>query len=200
MFLGDQPFLCCPVPNSVTADGARLVFSEPDAEPHDLYMLQLDSEGKVLPLLNAPYDEHNGEVSPNGRWLAYQSNEDGSDEIYVRTFPNVRDRRTKISTGGGTRPAWARNGRGLFYLMVDRTMVTMPIRPDASGRLSAGTPTSLFQGAYFVTQAARTYDVSPDGSRFLMIKSAAPSINSPAVQLVVVQHWFEELKRLVPTK
>ena len=188
------------VPNSVAADGARLVFSEPDSQPHDLYTLQLDSERKVLPLLNGSYDEHNGEVSPNGRWLAYQSDESGSTEIYVRPFPNVGDSRTKISTGGGTRPVWARNGRELFYLKVDGTMVAVPIHPDSGGRFSAGTPTSLFQGVYFATQSARTYDVAPDGSRFLMIKSAAPSSNSATVQLVVVQHWFEELKRLVPTK
>ena len=80
-------------PNSVAADGARMVFSEPDATPHDLYMLQLDSELKVSPLLNAPHDEHNGEVSPNGRWLAYQSDETGSAEVYVRPFPNVGDSR-----------------------------------------------------------------------------------------------------------
>ena len=188
------------IPNSIAADGARLVFSEPDSQPHDLYMLQLDSERKVLPLLNASYDEHNGEVSPNGRWLAYQSDESGSAEIYVRPFPNVGDSRTNISTGGGTRPAWARNGRELFYLKVDGTMVAVPIHPDAGGRFSAGTPISLFQGAYFAFQSGRTYDVAPDGSRFLMIKSAAPSTNSPTVQLVVVLNWFEELKRLVPAK
>ncbi len=187
-------------PNSVAADGARMVFSEPDATPHDLYMLQLDSELKVSPLLNAPHDEHNGEVSPNGRWLAYQSDETGSAEVYVRPFPNVGDSRDKISTGGGTRPAWARSGRELFYLKGDGTMVAVPIHPDAGGRFNPGIPTSLFQGAYFMGQSARTYDVSPDGSRFLMIKGAAPSTNSSAVQLVVVQHWFEELKRLVPTK
>ena len=140
------------IPNSVAADGTRLVFSEPDAQPHDLYTLQLDSERKVSPLLNASYDEHNGEVSPNGRWLAYQSDESGSAEIYVRPFPNVGDCRAQISTGGGTRPAWARNGRELFYLKVDGTMVAVPIDRDASGRFSAGTPTSLFQGAYFATQ------------------------------------------------
>jgi serine/threonine-protein kinase len=188
------------IPNSVAANGARLVFSEPDAQPHDLYTLQLDSARKVSPLLNGSYDEHNGEVSPDGQWLAYTSDESGSAEIYVRPFPNVGDRRMKISTGGGTRPAWARNGRELFYLKVDGTMVAVPIDRDTGGRFSPGTPASLFQGAYFAAQSGRTYDVSPDGSRFLMIKSAASSTNSPTVQLVVVLNWFEELKRLVPTK
>jgi serine/threonine-protein kinase len=163
-------------------------------------MLQLDSERKVSPLLHESYDEHNGEVSPNGRWLAYQSDESGATEIYVRPFPNVGDSRDKISTGGGTRPAWARDSRELFYLKVDGTMVAVPIRHDAGGRISFGAPAPLFRSAYFVTQMARTYDVSPDGSRFLMIKSATPSTNSPTIQLVVVQHWFEELKRLVPNK
>ena len=159
------------VPYSISADGTRLVFGEPGSQPFDLYTLQLGAERKVTPLLNvSAYNEHNGEVSPDGRWLAYQSDESRSNEIYVRPFPNVTDSRVQISTGGGTRPAWARNGREIFYLKPDGTMVAVPVHRDAAGSFSAGAPASLFQGAYLLTQAGRTYDVSPDGSRFLMMK------------------------------
>jgi eukaryotic-like serine/threonine-protein kinase len=188
------------VPQSVVADGTRLVFSEPGAPPSDLYMLELGEERKVAPLLNASYSENNAEVSPNGRWLAYQSDESGSNEIYVRPFPNVAARRVQISTAGGTRPAWARNGREIFYIKQDGTMVAVPIQANAGNSFSARAPASLFQGPYFAVQAGRTYDVSPDGSRFLMIKNAASTTDAPLPQLWVVLNWQEELKRLVPVK
>jgi serine/threonine-protein kinase len=118
----------------------------------------------------------------------------------VRPFPNVGDSRSKVSTSGGTRPVWARNGRELFYLKEDGTLVAVAIDRDARGRFSASTPTPLFQGQYFMAQNGRTYDVSPDGSRFLMIKNAASTTDAPPPQLWVVLNWFEELKRLVPIK
>ena len=94
---------------------------------------------------------------------------------------------------------WARSGRELFYLKLDGTMVTVPIEPGGRGGFSAGVATSLFQGRYFATLSSRTYDVSPDGRRFLMIKNADSTDSQPS-HLVVVLNFFEELKRLVPAR
>jgi serine/threonine-protein kinase len=185
------------VPYSATPDGSRILFGEPGQPPFDLYMLELGAERNVAPLLNAAYSETNAEVSPDGRWMAYQSDESGANEIYVRPFPNVGNGRWQISTDGGTRPVWARNGREMFYLKLDGTMVAVPINSGHSG-FSAGVATSLFQGSYFATLSSRTYDVSRDGRRFLMIKNA-DSADSQRSQLIVVLNFFEELKRLVPT-
>ena len=185
------------VPYTVTPDGARLIFAEPGQPPYDLYQLELGTGGKVTPLLNASYNEQNAEVSPDGRWMAFQSNESGPDEIYVRPYPNVGDGRWQISNGGGTRPAWARSGREIFYLKSDGTLVAVPIE-RGGGRLAVGVGKTLFQGPYFRGQTGRTYDVSPDGQRFLMIRNAESTAEQRPTQIVVVMNFFEELKRLAP--
>lgn len=79
-----------------------------------ILMVSLDGERRVVPLVRTPFSEMSAEVSPDGRWLAYQWNESGQDEVYVRPFPNVDAGRWQVSTGGGTRPVWSRNGRELF--------------------------------------------------------------------------------------
>ena len=184
------------IPYSISRDGRQLIFGEPGQPPFDLFALQLDGERKVTPVLNAASSEHNGELSPNGQWLAYQSDESGSPEIYVRRYPGL-DSRAQISTSGGTRPLWSRDGRELFYIKADGTLVAVPVeRSDASG-LVVGVGKTLFKGQYFILQAGRSYDVSRDGQRFLMIKEVR--LGQPSTtQLLVVLNWFDELKRLVP--
>ena len=79
-------------------------------------MLTLGKDRQIEPLVQTPFFERNGEVSPDGRWLAYESNESGQFEVFVRPFPDVNKGRWQVSTGGGTQPLWARNGQELFYL------------------------------------------------------------------------------------
>ena len=155
------------------------------------------STSDVRPLIQTPYAEQNAEISPDGRWLAYESNNSGQHEIYVRPFPNVNSGLWQVSTGGGTKPLWARNGQELFYRAP--TGAVMSVRIERGATWAASTNTKLFEGRDFIGEgwSERTYDVAPDGQRFLMIKQD-PQEN--ALQLVVVQHWFEELKRLVPTR
>jgi serine/threonine-protein kinase len=187
------------VPYAVTPDGKQVMYGSPGQPPFDLFTVRLDSERKQTPLLAAPqYSEHNAEVSPDGRWLVYQSDESGSNEIYVRRFPTL-DSRSQVSNGGGTRPVWSRDGRELFYLKADGAMVAVPVERSDGTAFVMGAAKALFEGQYFNTLAGRTYDVSPDGKRFLMIKNAAPSSVQAAPQLTVVLSWFEELKRLVPS-
>jgi serine/threonine-protein kinase len=142
------------------------------------------------------FDETNPEISPDGHWLAYQSDESGQGEVYVRPYPDVNTGRWQISTGGGTRPAWNPNGRELFYFVAPGTLMSVPIEPGAA--FKAGTPQVLFKGQYATPQFARQYSVSPDGRRFLLIKDATASGDVPPPQVIVVQNWFEELKRRVP--
>jgi eukaryotic-like serine/threonine-protein kinase len=145
------------------------------------------------------FNELNGEISPDGRWLAYQSNESGQNEIYVRPFPDADRGRWQVSVGGGTRPLWAHSGRELFYTVEPGRMMAVSIQ--AGPTFAAGNPQVVFEGAYLAPQAGRTYDVSPDGQRFLMIKEAASTdATSVPHEIVVVLNWTEELKRLVPTR
>ena len=140
------------------------------------------------------------EFSPNGRYVAYQSDESGRDEVYVRPFPQVDRGRWQISTAGGTRPAWARSGRELFYLDASNTLTTVPVQTSGS-TFSAGKPAKVFDTKYAEPNPARHYDVSPDGQRFLMLKAArAGDPNATPASMVVVLNWFEELKQRVPAK
>jgi serine/threonine-protein kinase len=189
------------VPYSFGPDG-HLLFGEPGAPPFDLYAVDTSGAGKVVPLLTASgYSEHNGEVSPNGRWLAYQSNESGRDEIYVRPYPDLHASRRQVSIDGGTRPVWSRDGRELFYLSPgpagQMSIVSVPVQAD--GPFVAGQAQPLFQGSYFRGPSGRTYDVSPDGKRFLLIRDAPGSTALP-VHIVFGLNWTEELKRLVPAR
>jgi eukaryotic-like serine/threonine-protein kinase len=155
----------------------------------------------VTPLVQTPFSERNGEVSPDGRWLAYDANDSGGFEIYVRPFPDVTKGVSQVSTDGGTRPLWARNGRELFYLSA--TGAVMRVGLAGGPTWSATAPTKLFEGRYGppAYHSGRTYDVSPDGRRFLMIKNSAVSDpNATPASMVVVLNWSEELKQRVPTR
>jgi serine/threonine-protein kinase len=169
--------------------------------PQQAQHLAAASAHEITPLVQTPAAERNGEVSPDGRWLAYESDESGRFEIYVRSFPEGGSR-IAVSSNGGTRPPWARSGRELFYLAPTGALMRVGI--DAGSTWAATAPVQLFEGRYFAEgrrggNVGRTYDVSRDGSRFLMIKDEdRPANQVPDVHLVVVQNWQEELKQRVP--
>ena len=130
--------------------------------------------------------------------MAYQSDESGGRaEVYVRPYPNVNAGRRQVSTSGGTRPLWSRNGRELFYLDVERRMTVVPVQTKSS--FGVGSARMLFDTRSFsLVGIGRNFDVSPDGTRFLMVKDLP--VPTEAKRLIVVQNWFEDLKRLVPVK
>ena len=118
-------------------------------------------------------------------------------EVYVRPFPEVNSARWPISTTGGTRPAWARNGRELFYLDASNTLTAVPVLISGS-TFSAGKPAKVFDAKYSTPFPPRSYDVSLDGQRFLMLKDMiAGDANATRASMVVVEHWLEELKQRV---
>ena len=185
----------------ITPDGTAVLFFEvTPTMGRDLLQVALDGTRRVTPLLQTKFDERNGIVSPDGRWLAYESNSSGSSEIYVRPFPNVGGGQRQVSTAGGRQPLWSRSGKELFYVGPDRALLRVPV--EASGATwNAGTPMKLLEGRYVTgSTIGRTYDVSPDGQRFLVIKAPETEPGAALPALIVVQHWDEELKRLVPTK
>jgi Tol biopolymer transport system component len=138
------------------------------------------------------------EISPDGRYLAYQSDEAGGYEVYVRPFPQVDRGRWQISTGGATRPVWARSGRELFYLDASSALIGVPVRTSGP-TFSTGIPAKIFDTKYVEPNPARHYDVSPDGQRFLMIKdSLVRDQHATPASMIIVLNWFEELKAKVP--
>ena len=181
---------------SFSPDGESLVFRE--GQPNtgtDLRLLSLTGDRGAETLVATAFSELNWELSPDGGWMAYQSNQSGQMEVYVRPFPNVDDGQWQISTSGGTHPLWASNGRELVYRR-GAAMVAVPVQMEPS--FTPATPEVLFEGTYY-TGPGRSYDVSPDGQRFLMIKEGGEAEDTSAPpSLILVQNWHEELKRLVP--
>jgi serine/threonine-protein kinase len=188
------------MPTAVTPDGRSLIFTEAAAfVGGDVMQLTLDAPRNVTPLVKTAFHERNGIVSPDGRWLAYEANDSGRFEIFVVPFPEVSGRRETVSTAGGTRPLWARDGQELFY--VSPTGAVMGVRVGRSPSWVATNPTAVVKEGYLTMppNPGRTYDIAADG-RFLMIKYADASGTAAPASIIIVQHWVEELKRLVPTK
>ena len=145
-------------PTSVSPDGTRLVFTD-FAVPAgaDVMQLRLDGTHAVTPLVQTPFTERNGEVSPDGRWLAYEANDSGRVEIYVRPFPDVTSGHWQVSTDGGTRPLWARNGQELFYLTPTGALMRVDVAGGPTWMATA--PTKLFEGRYGAAACLRRPDV-----------------------------------------
>jgi eukaryotic-like serine/threonine-protein kinase len=138
-------------------------------------------------LVATPAIEMNPDVSPDGHYIVYQSNESGREEIYVKPFPRVDEGRWQVSTDGGTKPVWARNGRELFYVDLANTMMVVPVQTNQR-TFSAGNPIKLFTVQYATAlTASRDYDVAADGHRFLMLKEDAERDRNqtPASMIVV---------------
>ncbi len=172
---------------SWSPDGQLLAFVEVNPTTgRDIWVLRM-GDRKAQPFLRTPFDESVPRFSPDGRWLAYISNESGRYEIYVQPYPGPGGK-WPISTEGGTEPAWNPNGRELFYRSGYKMMaVDVSTRPG----FAAGKPRMLFEGRYEPTPATfPNYDVSPDGQRFLMIKPAEASESAPT-QINVVLNWLK---------
>ena len=186
------------IPMAFSPDGLRLVFQE--AVPKtgmDLFVMPGDGHGTAQPLAQTPFGETNADLSPDGRWLVYQSNESGRNEVYVRPFPNTGSGRWLISANGGTVPAWARTGSEIFYVEPGGAMMVVSVRTTPT--FSSGAPTKGVDAGFFVTSSNRTYDVSRDGRRVLVIKNPQADLSkvTPA-SMIVVLNWLEELKARLP--
>jgi len=187
------------LPTAFSPDGTRLIFW--DSNRGGLMALALP-ERRVMPLVPGSNTlSQNGAVSPDGRWLAYETTEAGPLQVFVRPFPNVEAGRWQVSTDGGTAPVWSRDGRELFYVGQAGGLMRVAVQPASSW--ASGAPTKLVNGPYSWTLPdvrGRLYDVSSDGNRFLVLKRAAqPQAQIPDT-IVWVQNWFEELKQRVPVK
>jgi serine/threonine-protein kinase len=160
----------------------------------DILGFRPGTDSGPAPLIASPrFEERAATLSPDGRFIAYQSDESGRDEIYVRPFPRTEDGRWQVSTAGGEEPLWSHGGREIFYRSPAGQMMAVPVAIAPS--FSTGAPRVLFATKdYAKTPGNRAYDVTPDDQRFVMLRLVADSITRPPAQLVFVDNWFEELK------
>jgi len=180
-------------PGSWSPDGATLAFVD---DLRDIFLLDLRSR-RITPFLNSRASEDYPEFSPDGRWMAYVSDESGREEVYVRPFPGSGGK-WLISREGGREPLWARNEKQLLYRSTDGEQIwAVDVRAD--GGFSASKPRLLFKAPGLETTGPiRTWDLSLDSQRFLMVKSdeAKPT---PVTEMVLVMNWFQDLQRLAST-
>jgi serine/threonine-protein kinase len=174
-----------------TPDGQALVFREDHPErQRDIYLLPLTGRRSPVPILTTEADELMPRLSPDGRWLAYQSDESGRPEIYLRSFPGP-GARVQVSANGGTEPMWARDGRRLFYRS-NRSVIAASLQmlrqaaPDVTAR------DVVADGDYLQSPYDQQYDVTPDGRTLLMLTSSANG-----ARFVVVLNWLRELRAKV---
>jgi eukaryotic-like serine/threonine-protein kinase len=187
---------------SAIAPDNQVIFREEIGVNRDLMIVRLGPPPQPRSLLKTSFSELNGEVSPDGKWLAYESNDSGQFEIYVRPFPNVDAARSLVSTIGGSKPVWARSGKELFYVASDGALMSVAVVPGNSW--NARKPTKVLETPYYYLSAGggnRPFDIFADGQRFLMIKEgAAADPRNRTAGMVLVFNWLEELKQRVPTK
>jgi len=182
-------------PNAWVGDGHAIIISQGG----DLKLLDVASR-TITPLQETRFNERMPVLSPDGRWLAYVSDETGRNEIYVQAFPEM-GRKQLVSVEGGTNPAWSRDGRTLSFLAATTTatgrhLAVMQVQVSPGTSLTAGPARKLFDldaSHYSEAAASANYDVSADGARFVFVHETY-SPPAPATQLQIVQNWFAELR------
>ncbi len=155
----------------------------------ELFVLPLLGDRKPVPFPNAKFEYGFGQFSPDGRWVAYRSNESGRNEIYVAPFPGPGGK-WQISTAGGDRPRWRRDGSEVFYLSPDNKMMSATVGGKGAS-FEVGAVKPLFE-TRVVTGGRNQYTVSADGQRFLIDTSPEQAASAP---ITVVLNWTAGLKK-----
>ena len=191
-------------PSSWSSEGvlAFVQFKRPSDPDADIMTLSMDGESEPEPFLVSSFVEWWPTFSPDGRWLAYASNDTGRFEVYVRPFPQGEPA-YRVSINGGSAPLWSPDGKQLFYLspLGDGTWGVMVADVQTDPTFIQSRPTTLFAGPFVNsgTDPVTSYDVAPDGQRFVMVGNGPEVVAQPVTRINIVLNWVEELERLVPT-
>jgi serine/threonine protein kinase len=182
------------VPADWSSDGRFLLYATQDPTTNlDLWAMPLEGDRKPFPVVKTIFEEREGQFSPDARWVAYASNESGQFQIYAQSFPDAAGGKWQVSTTGGVQPRWRRDGKELFYLAPDGTLMAVPMVPPAAGRsVEAGSPVKLFSTSINAGQGGmlrQQYAVSSDGQRFLI--NAVPEAAAVA-PITIVLNWKAE--------
>ena len=179
-------------PSDWSSDRKYLMYYRTDPRTQlDLWVLPFGGDRTPLPLLHGDFNESQGQFSPDGRWIAYVSDESGAPQVYVQSFPALAEKR-QVSISGGTQPRWRRDGRELFYLAPDRKLMAVTVKAGAKGTgMYAEVPRTLFETALDSAALRQTYSVAADGQRFLLNSP----VDTAAPPMTIVLNWPLLLKR-----
>lgn len=176
------------IPASWSPDGRLILYVVTSAGPNALFVLPLSGDRKPVPFLKPQSNATFSQFSPDGRWVAYVSNESGRNEVYVAPFPGA-DGKWQISTAGGIRPRWRRDGSEIFYLAPDDKLMAALVNAKGSS-FEVGAVKPLFQTR--ATATRYSYDVSADGQRFLINTTPEQAASAP---ITIVVNWTVGLKK-----
>jgi len=182
-------------PADWSSDGRFLVFEVVDVKTrNDLWILPMTGDRKPAPLLATEADEQQAQFSPDGRWVAYVSDESGRNQVYVQPFREQAGTAGKwqVSTGGGSQPRWRRDGKELFFVSENRMLTSVPVTGAATFQTGAPKPLFDFCATVQMVREAHQYDITGDGQRFLLICSVE-AVQSEPINLVL--NWRPEQKR-----
>jgi serine/threonine protein kinase/Tol biopolymer transport system component len=171
-------------PTDVSPDGTVLLYTRASGPSTDLWYVSLGSDRTPHPFTQTVASERDGQFAPDGKWVAYQANDAGHNEVYLQPFPGPGDR-IQVSSGGGQQVRWARNGSELFYIAADQRLTSVRVTIGAGGKIGFGPPLPLFRTEFDTSFLSRQqYVVSPDGQRFL-INAATDAIDPPSITFIL---------------
>jgi Tol biopolymer transport system component len=165
----------------------------------DIYAFRAGLDSIPLPLVVTPeFDEAAIALSPDGRWLAYESNETGRTEVFLRPFPDVDAGKAQVSINGGVAPLWSPNGRELFFVNANREMTVVTVGQGPTLQLGERRVLFRLRDEIYLSPGENytPYDIHPDGTRFIMARRAGPTA-SRATPIVITENWFEEVRQRV---
>ena len=182
-----------PIPHDWSRDGRFIVYERSvGANGADLFVLPMTEKaeaGKPAPLIQGPGQQNRAAFAPDGRWIAYNSDESGLVQIYVRPFP-VTGGQFQVSRNGGTQPQWRGDGQEIFFLSLDGSVMAAPV--DTTRDFQVGVPQALFTAANVFASARRQYAVTRDGQRFLVLN---PERGPTGSALTVVVNWLASVHK-----
>ena len=178
------------IPSDWSRDGRFILYENVDPKNrNDIWVLPLSGDRKPQVFLQTPFAEQMARFSPDGKWVAYVSDESTRQEVYVRSFPPSGGK-WQVSTNGGSTPRWRRDGKELFYLASDSRIMSVDVKAGAAS-FEVSSPKALFEAPVDTPAGANRYDVSPDGQRFLV---NAPAENTSSASMTVVVNWLANAK------
>jgi eukaryotic-like serine/threonine-protein kinase len=178
------------VPDDWSSDGQFIVYETLNPKTKwDLWVLPMSGDRQPFPFLQTEFNELQAQFSPDGKWIAYTSDESGAREVYAQTFP-ASGGKWRVSTDGGSQPRWRHDGKELFYIAFDRKLMAVDVKLGAT--FEAGVPKTLFGTRVLTLTSERTYAVTADGQRFLINSTLEETSATP---ISVVVNWTADLKR-----